>query len=204
MKKSPAQAPAAQIRLSAYPPAPARIDLQSRPLPGRLALALLVLGACWAPIPWLAALRPRYPWAAIALCLGVYLAQRVWTGRYRVRSFLGVCPRCGRHLRIDAGTAIDLPHTLTCAGCHFEPRLEVDFRLAAARTAPAAGTTVRHLEGECAGSWHEHWHQDEPYLECAACGARHFATPQLRRAAAAENARGDLLARLADEGRFLE
>jgi hypothetical protein len=204
MKKSPPEAPAAQTRLSTYPPAPARVELQVRPWPGRMVHTALPLAACWAAIPWLLGEEPRLPWAALALCLGAYLAHKGWAGRYRVRSFVGVCPRCGRHLRIAAGTAIDLPHTLTCAGCHFEPRLEVDFRPRPARVPARAAARVRHLEGDCAGTWRERWFWDEPYLECPSCGARHFATTEARRAAAEENARGDLLERLADEGRFLD
>jgi hypothetical protein len=204
MKKSPPTAPAAQTRLSTYPPAPARVELQVRPLSGRALRTVVPLLACWSAIPWLLDRQPPLPWAAVALCMGVYLAQRGWAGRFRVRSFVGVCPRCGRHLRIAAGTAIDLPHTLTCAGCHFEPRLEVDFRPRAARASHRATPPVRHLDGDCAGAWRERWFQDEPYLECPACGARHFATPEARLTAADENARGDLLERLADEGRFLD
>jgi hypothetical protein len=204
MKKSPPEAPAAHTRLSTYPPAPARVELQVRALSRRVPRALLPLVACWSAIPWLLTQEPPLPLAAIALCLGAYLAQRAWAGRYRVRSFMGVCPRCGRHLRIAAGTAIDLPHTLSCAGCHFEPRLEVDFRRRVVRAAGRQVPPVRHLDGDCAGTWRERWHRDEPYLECADCGARHYATADARAAAAHENAHGDLLERLADEGRFLD
>jgi hypothetical protein len=51
------------------------------------------------------------------------LAWRSLRGRWRVRSFRGVCPRCEHPLRVEPGTAIDLPHPLVCYHCHHEPRL---------------------------------------------------------------------------------
>lgn len=204
MKRTPTQAPPAQVILNAYPPAPARIVLAYRAAPGRLARTLLFLALCWGPIPWLVWLPPHYPWPPAAFVAGAYLAFRAWTGRYQVRSFTGRCPRCRRHLRIDAGTTIDLPHTLTCFGCHFEPRLEVSFRPQPVVTHAGERVWVRHLEPDCTGRWRLGWFCDDPYLGCVGCGARHFATPEARKIADEENARGDLLERLTNEGRFMD
>jgi hypothetical protein len=201
MRWTATQAPPAQTTLRAYPPAPARVELAYLPLPGRLTRTLLSLAVFWGVVPYVVWIPPHYPWPAACLVAGAYLAHRFWTGRYRVRSFLGVCPRCGRHLRIDAGALIDLPHTLTCFGCHFEPRLEVD--LSPAPAAVPKEPPLRHFEGDCAGTWSERWYWDDPYVACSGCGARHPATPAARRAADEENLRGALLQRLADEGRFL-
>ncbi len=209
MKKSVARAPAARTVLRAYPPAPARVDLDYRPLSGRLARTALALAICWGPIPWAVWVPPHYPWPILLLCVGAYAGWRSWTGRWRVRAFAGLCPRCGRHLRIEAGTSIDLPHTLTCYGCHFEPVLEVDVsgRRPLPPVLPPAEPwkpVVRHLSAECTGRWEERWFRDDAYVGCARCGARFFATKDLRAQAAAENDRGALLARLAEEGRFLD
>ena len=203
MKRTATQAPPAQTILNAYPPAPARVSLAYRPLPGRLLRTVLALLLCWGPLPWAVFVPPHYLWLALGLCGGAYLAHRSWTGRYVVRSFTGVCPRCGRHLRIDAGTTIDLPHTLTCFGCHFEPRLEVSFRPEPFRTPEGKRVWVRHLDPDCTGFWTLHWFWDDPYLSCEDCGARHYATLEARRVAEEENARGALLERLAEEGRYL-
>lgn len=204
MKTTPTQAPPAQVILNAYPPAPARIVLAYRPAPGRLVLTLLLVVVCWGPIPWLVWLPPHYPWPLAAFVAGAYLAFRTWTGRYQVRSFTGRCPRCRRHLRLDAGTVIDLPHTLTCFGCHFEPRLEVSFRTQPAPSSTFEPVRVRHLDPDCTGDWRLSWFCDDPYLGCPECGARHFATPQARKVADEENSRGELLDRLAREGRFMD
>jgi hypothetical protein len=205
MKKTPTQAPLAQTRLSAYPPAPARVELEQRSLALRVVGAAAALAFCWGVLPWLDPEWPRSPLALAGVVLGAWLGRRAWAGRYRVRSFVGVCPRCTRRLSVDAGTRIDLPHTLTCGGCGYQPRLEVDLRGPAPAALPAAAApAVRHLDGDCAGQWRERWLRDEPFLECAACGGRYYATPAARRAAREENDRGELLARLADEGRFLD
>jgi hypothetical protein len=203
MKKSVAKPPAAQTTLHAYPPVPARVELAYQPLPGRLVRTVAALVFFWGAMPYVVWVPPHYPWPIACFLAGAYLAHHAWTGRYRVRSFLGICPRCGLHLRVKAGTSIDLPHTLTCFGCHFEPQLVVDFAPPLARPA-AADRGVRHFSAECPGTWRVHWFWDDPYVECRDCGARHFATPEARRAAEEENERGSLLEQLANEGRFLD
>ena len=62
---------------------------------------------------------------------------------------------------------------------------------------------IRHVLSDCTGTWREERVWDQDYLACAACGARHHATPALRAAAHDENERGRLLDALAAEGRFL-
>jgi hypothetical protein len=94
------------------------------------------------------------------------------------------------------GERIDLPHTLTCFRCHFEPVLEV------AEDAPPPDP-LRHVRAECTGTWAEEWMWDDRFLACDGCGARQPATAELRRLAHAENERGALLRQLADEGRFM-
>lgn len=192
------EAPPVQMSLPAYPPAPARVGLVYQPMPGRAVKTVVSLVACWllaAPSFWL---PPHYPWPVVCICLGAWLAHEFWTGRYRVRWFVGMCPRCGRHLRIGAGARISLPHTVPCLACHFEPRLEVQ---RADERAPER--LLRHVVADCTGTWTERWMWDERFLGCGACGARHPATPDFRRLADAENERGELLRRLADEGRFM-
>jgi hypothetical protein len=196
--RAPIEAPDVQVTLPAHPAAPARVGLVPQPLPGRALKALLSLAFFWGIIPYAVWVPPHYPWPAACVCAGGFLAHLFWTGRYRVLWFLGVCPRCGKHLRIASGTRIALPHTLTCFACHFEPVLRVQ----EPAEAPAEAL-LRHLKAECTGAWSEGWMWDERFLSCDGCGARQPATPELRRVADDENERGALLRRLADEGRFL-
>jgi hypothetical protein len=193
-----AQVVPVQVTLWAHPPAPARVGLVPQPLPGRAVKALLSLAFFWGVIPYAVWVPPHYPWPVACLCAGAFLAHTFWTGRYRVLWFMGVCPRCGKHLRIASGTRIQLPHTLTCFACHFEPVLRVQEPEQA-----RPEVLLRHLRAECTGTWSEGWMWDERFLACGGCGARQPATPELRRLADGENEHGSLLRQLADEGRFL-
>src|SRR5688572_27778487 len=193
-----AEALPVRIALSGYPPAEAHVGLVHQPLPGRVCKAALSLVGLWTVAPVTFVLPPHYPWPILCLAAGAYLGHLYWTGRYRIRWFLGRCPRCGGHLRLGCGTRVSLPHTLTCFVCHFEPRLELVPPEAARAPQP-----LRHVQADCTGSWREVWMWDERFLGCQACGARHAATAELRRLAREENVRGALLERLAEEGRFL-
>ena len=199
MRKVRNEAPLALVTLRAYRPAPARVELVYRPLPGRLLRAALCLGIFWGVIPLLIWVPPHYPWVVSAFVTGLYLAYGQWTGRYYVRAFAGICPRCGSALSLGVDHTIDLPHTLTCYRCHFEPMLEVRFSRISA-PAPAA---LSHYSGECAGRWKLRWLADETFLVCERCFAHAPATPESRRTADAENERATLLERLASEGRSL-
>ena len=195
---APTEAPQVQMVLRAYPPAPARVGLAYQPLPARVLKSVASLVFFWALAPWSILVPPYYPWPVLCVCTGAYLAHLFWTGRYRVRWFVGQCPRCGGHLRMSLGERISLPHTVPCLACHFEPALEV--REASAR---AAAEPLRHVRADCTGTWTEEWMWDERVLACGGCGARRPATPELRRLAQAENERGALLRQLTEEGRFL-
>lgn len=199
MKKVRAHAPPAHLTLRAHPPALARVVLVYKPLPGRLARTLASLAFFWGIIPLVLWVPPHVPWVVGSFVTGLYLAHKHWTGKYLVCSFAGVCPRCGGALELDLGTTINLPHTLTCYCCHFEPRLEI------ARPAPdrprAANDRVEHRTAECAGRWSLHLFGKERFVVCERCGACHPAAPEAQRMAEAENERGDLLARLTREGR---
>lgn len=201
MRTAPVQRPPARTTLRAHPDAPARVEVVYRPLPGRLLRTGLALGFFWGIVPLVVWLPPHYPWPLLSFAAGLWLAHRSLAGRFVVRSFSGLCPRCGRALRLDPGSLIDLPHTLTCFGCHFEPRLEVGAAGPAAEPTDAEGW-LRHL-GDCPGRWRRLRRWDGPWLECDACGARHRATPAALHAAALETERDALLRSLADEGRFL-
>lgn len=193
-----AEIPPVHMVLRAYPPAPARVGLVYQPAPLRALQAILSLVVFWGVAPFTFIVPPHYPFPVLCLATGGYLAHLFWTGRYRVRWFVGQCPRCGGHLRMSLGERISLPHTVPCLACHFEPALEVqeprDF---------AAPEPLRHVRAECTGSWTEEWMWDERFLACGGCGARRPATPELRRLAQAENERGALLRQLTEEGRFL-
>ena len=198
MMNAPTEAPPVQMVLVAYPPAPARVGLVYQPVPGRALKAALSLLLFWGIAPFTFVIPPHYPFPVLCLATGGYLAHLFWTGRYRVRWFVGQCPRCGGHLRMSLGERISLPHTIPCLACHFEPLLEVQEPARAPAPEP-----LRHVRAECTGAWTEEWMWDERFLACDRCGARRPATPELRRLAAAENERGALLRQLTEEGRFL-
>lgn len=197
MKKTESGVPQAQVTLRAYQPAPARIELSYRPIPGRLARTLLALGLFWGAIPLIAWLPPHYPWVVVSFVAGLYLAHRAWTGRYRVSAFAGICPRCAHPVSLGLDRAISLPHTLTCYHCHFEPRLEVRFE--AGRT--GAAPLPHHRRPECVGVWEVRWLADDPFVICSRCHGAAPATPAARLVAETENERAMLLDTLAREGR---
>ncbi len=200
--RSSFQAPPVHLILRAYPPAPARVGLWYRPLPFRLVAAALSLAVFWGIAPWSFWVPPHYPWPVLCFGTGAYLA--LWfSRRYRVRWFAGQCPRCSRDLELPRGAAINLPHALTCFHCHFEPRLEAFTEAEEERISVDEGHNLRHVRSECTGNWAEVAFYRQPYLACSTCGARHHATPALRRAADEENETGRLLEELADEGRYL-
>jgi hypothetical protein len=183
-----------------HAPTVARVEVERRRASTRAAWALTVWFVSWATIPFLLWVPPHYPWVGAAFLAGLYIPYRIWTGRYTVVSFHGFCPRCGRPLHLRAGSRIDLPHTMTCFGCHFEPVLEASPGIVGAAGGSEA-MRIDHRSPECTGSWREE-HGGQA-LRCERCGARHCATLPARRAARRENERGELLRRLADEGRFL-
>lgn len=190
-----ALAPRAHVTLRAHTSAPARVELIRRPAAGRFLRATLWILLCWGAIPFLLWLPPHYPWVTAAFLGGIYLAHRSWTGRFVVRSFAGICPRCGSPLGLGVDRIIDLPHTLTCFSCHFEPRLEI--RVGHEGTSQSR---LEHQRPECTGSWHTRWLADAPFIYCADCHAGEPLTVETARQAHEENERGEVLRRLADEG----
>jgi hypothetical protein len=203
MSRHAPQAPPARLALVFHAPTIARLEVVYLPAAGRLARALLCLVLCWGMLPLLIWVPPHFPWAVAAFAAGIYLPFRFWTGRYRVRSFFGFCPRCGRALELRRGTKINLPHTLTCFHCHFEPVLEVVNEARKDRPFREEPIRIEHRCPDCTGLWSICSGRGPPILLCAACGARHCATPAARQAADEENRRGTLLAELTAEGRFL-
>ena len=196
MRSDAVVAPPAQVTLRAHSTAPARVELVCVPRSRRALRTALSLLVCWGAIPFLLWVPPHYPWVAAAFFVGAYLAVRGWTGRYTIRSFAGICPRCGGALSLGADRTVDLPHTLTCFRCHFEPRLEVAF---AEKNARSYGTLL-HKQPDCVGSWEIVWLADEPFLFCDRCRGGVAATAEAREAAEAEREAAELLERLTDEG----
>jgi hypothetical protein len=198
------ETPQVHLVLRAHPPMPARLGVVYQPYPFRAAAAAASLVLFWGLCPYVVWVPPHYPWPVLSFCLGAFLAHRFYTGAYVVRWFAGECPRCGRHLRLRAGSRISLPHMLTCFGCHFEPSLETYDLAAEEEIASDARHGIRHVLSDCAGSWREERLWDQQWVACTACGARHHATPALLAAARDENEHGRLLESLAAEGRFLD
>jgi hypothetical protein len=198
MQSPTLEAPLVHMVLRAHPPAPARLALayQSTWLRAVLACGAVVAGVGAAGLS--AGFPLRYAWPPLAVAAGLWTARYFWTGTYRVRTFVGLCPACGRHLRLATGTRIRLPYTVACRGCG----AGCELRLRVGEASPPAAAQ-RHFLSDCPGEWRSEWLWDEGFLACTRCGARHAATMELRRLAAAENQHGELLARLAEEGRYL-
>lgn len=194
MAQTRTRIPLAVVKLRAYGPAPARVELVERTRTRRIGLALLYLGLCWGAVPLLLWIPPHYPWVAGAIAAGVFLCHREWTGRYGVVAFAGICPRCSAPLSMGVDRLISLPHTLTCYHCHFEPTLEV------VREAPGRDAEVRHRDPDCTGGWREVWLADQPFVLCMRCHAHAPSTAAVRARAAAENESARLLRTLTDEG----
>lgn len=201
--KSTLQAPPAQLTLPGHPSSPVGIEVAYQSAARRFLLAALSLAGFWGVIPWVLWVPPHYPWPVVCFVAGLYLAHRFWTGRYRVRTFAGSCPRCGRWLRLPSGSKINLPHTFTCYGCHFEPSLEVIFDPRPLLSPTGEPVWIRHRSPDCAGRWTLRRVWSNEYLRCDRCGSLHPATPEARQAAEEDNGRGMLLEQLASEGRFL-
>lgn len=193
-------APAVHVVLRAHPPAPARLgaEYQSAPLRALLAGATLAVTAAAAGLS--AGLPPGYPWPALVLAAGLWTARYLWAGQHRVLAFTGRCPACARELRLRPGARIRLPFVVACTGCGAECELRQG---APERPARRRSPALFHFLPDCPGEWRSEWARDEGTLACTRCGARHEASRELHRQAAAENQQGELLARLADEGRYL-
>jgi hypothetical protein len=195
------QSPPLQVHLvlRARPPAPARLSLAYQRARWRAlhAVGALLAGAGAA---WLASVWPGGPWAAVAMAAGIPVAAHLWRARHRVRSFTGLCPACGGSLHLRLGAPARLPMPVPCRRCGASPELRLR---PPSPVTPAPSGTLRHDVPDCTGEWGSEWLWDECTLACRSCGARHAGTAELRRLAGEENQRGDLLARLAEEGRFL-
>jgi hypothetical protein len=198
MRQSTAPALFAVLTLRGHDPAPARVEIVRVPLFQRAALTAVSALGFWGLALLLVILPPHYPYFLGPLALGVYFPYRFWTGRYRVRAFAGICPRCGRRLQLAPWERIDLPLVVTCFACHFEPLLEVS-----AEPPDRGAGGVRHRSPDCVGRWERTWLADEAFVVCGACRAHCPAIPEACRLADGENERSDLMESLADEGRFL-
>ena len=195
MSRTAPQAPIALVTLRAYQPAPARAELVYQPVRRRIVRVIGCLFLFWGALPFVIWIPPHYPWATACFVAGIVLARRQWLGRYQVRSFAGICPRCGSALSMGLDRVISLPHPLTCFHCHFEPRLEV-------RLVDPSALRPQHCAPECTGLWEERWLADDAFVVCNECHAGCLATPQARQAADEENERAYLLERLTREGRI--
>lgn len=189
----------ALVTLRAHQPAPAHLELVQRSLAGRVTRTVLALLCCWGPIPLVIWIPPHYPWAALGFFGGVYLAHRQWTGRFLVCYFAGLCPRCGGAVSLGVDRCISLPHTLTCYGCHFEPRLEVKF----VHEPSDQQCRPEHREPRCTGRWEERWLADQPLLVCSRCHGSCEANEETREVAREENDCAALLEQLTREGRMI-
>ena len=135
----------------------------------------------------------------MAFIVGGFLAWRSWTGRYAIRSFAGICPRCGAVMSLDGDRTVNLPLTLTCYHCHFEPKLEVHF----AEGLNTPPIVLDHQADDCVGLWEIRWLADERFVFCPLCHGGAPARRSLLERAEAENAAAILLNRLSNEGRPL-
>ena len=123
MALKPTLAPSARIVLFGYPSNPAHLEVIAYPGWARLVRTAGAV-AVWFASTALAVVLTFDPFiASFPFAIGAWTTYRNWRGRYRVQAFHAACPRCARALEVKPGSKIDLPHSLVCYGCHFEPEL---------------------------------------------------------------------------------
>lgn len=115
----------AVIRLRGHQARPAHLEVSRYPTwawLGRILLYLLV----WVVGTWATLVFTFDPFvASFPFVLGLGLVYHGIKGRYQVHAFQGACPRCEEALKLDAGSRINLPHSMVCYACHHEPELVV-------------------------------------------------------------------------------
>jgi hypothetical protein len=117
--------PPARIHLFGHPSKPAHLEVAVYPGWARLARTIGFLLA-WIVGSTLTLVFTFDPFvASFPFTIGGWLVYRSWRGRYRVHAFRGACPRCDQQLAVPPGSKIDLPYSLVCYQCHFEPELAV-------------------------------------------------------------------------------
>jgi hypothetical protein len=134
-----ATGPNATLRIWGHARVAARLDVDRYPFWAWVGRITLFTGV-WKVGTLLTLVITFDPFVAMfPFVLGIGLIYHGVKGRYRVRQFRGVCPRCRNELELKPGSKIALPHRLDCFRCHFEPELHLETILPAA--VPGVRTT---------------------------------------------------------------
>lgn len=115
----------ARITLFGHPSKPAHLEVVAYPRWARFArtTGFFVL---WIVATALALVLTFGPFvASFPFLIWAWLVYRSWRGKYQVKAFRGDCPRCNQDIIVRTGSKIDLPYSLVCYRCHFEPELTV-------------------------------------------------------------------------------
>lgn len=123
LREAPLHAPTAHVDLWGYPARPAHLQIHVSSLGARLirTVSALLLWASSTALTFVLTFDPFL--VSFPLTIGAWGTWRSWRGRFRIHSFEAGCPRCGQPLELRPGSRIDLPCSLVCFRCHFEPEL---------------------------------------------------------------------------------
>ncbi|MGW8266844.1 MAG: hypothetical protein ACWGSQ_10780 [Longimicrobiales bacterium] len=139
------------LNLFGFPPRKATLGVLPRSRGWRALRASAFFGAGLLLAPLVGVVPPHAPWAAGALGFGGFFGIRKWRERFTIVSFRGNCPRCGKPVGIQAGTALRSTLPVPCDGCHYDAHLTVELPASPTALHPPDGLPVEAGDEEDRG-----------------------------------------------------
>jgi hypothetical protein len=79
----------------------------------------------WLLVPVVFFIPPHIPWVLLVLGMGAFRAFGRMRERATILSIRGTCPKCGTEQEFAETGRMKYPHTVTCASCRWELRVDV-------------------------------------------------------------------------------
>jgi hypothetical protein len=114
-----------QLRFSSTEPARGYARIVERSRRWRTTGALRQLAIWWGLALLVVWIPPHLPWALIALSVGAIRAYGRYSEERTLVSLRGPCPKCGNEQEFAAGVPLKDTHTVTCAACQWELKVDV-------------------------------------------------------------------------------
>ena len=114
-----------QLRFSGTDPAPGYARIAERSQRWRTTGALRQLALWWGLMLLVVWIPPHLPWALIALAVGTIRAYGRYSEQRTLVSLRGICPKCGNEQEFTGGVPLKNAHTVTCAACRWELKVDV-------------------------------------------------------------------------------